>query len=265
MSQTFEFACPYCSQSFAVGSNYFGIEFPCPHCNSPLLIEPETAVLDRAPSGMNAQMPATPRNSPGFSAEELALLSGEDPQLREAVAAAAKQNCWECWLIAQLLTYRLEPLRLSVFDTTRKLATNRVWPSSKSKLHKRIDGDMHAFFDIVDRLYLLMTEHLYRAMVLEDVSTIVDFTNLCSREFAELGEFRDTFYSQSFPADGIYSEIQQIINGWVPYCWQACSHLVYYLNRHCTERRQLLPRMRPQIALMPPTMHRFYMLLQQIS
>jgi hypothetical protein len=293
-AETLYFACPHCSEPFVVHRQYLGVEISCPNCDGGLVvpasgdaeqahpefeqpadpggIDTDTERLDRVnPEGfVPVETAASPAAAPPaahgepLTEAELAFFAHEDEALQVAARQMLKQNCWECWVVAQLLNRRLQPLRESVFSDSLELHTSRGWRTNSARANAAVFARRDTFYDILESLYHLMSEHLVYAVTAADVEGIFTFVDLAGEEFARLKAFNHEFYREPLPGDGPYPELQRIVAGWAPHVWQSCSHTAYYLEQFCVESRDLLPRMRPQVSLMPPTMHRFRQLTLQL-
>lgn len=255
MNRPFAFFCPSCSRRVEAYEEHTGQQLTCPGCGDHFIVPRASWAWKTFPEA-NQEFPRI------FSGEELALLSGVDASVLAHLAGATNRNYWEFYLLSALLRFRIEPLRVLLLQYSGQETT-----ATRGLFRKTCA--VEGFFELISQemldageaMYPLLIDAVEPALYGDSVEYILNFVDGFIEPIQHLCGAYGQLVQNPVPPDFPYPNIVFLLKGWAFHYWQTLDTFAERIRALAADKGG---RGLPQISLIPPTLHEYYVLYRQI-
>jgi DNA-directed RNA polymerase subunit RPC12/RpoP len=249
MSDVIKFACSHCSQHIRAFPEHIGQSLRCPSCGTTITVPSSSQMEEEREEELVVVRK--------FTDDELNLIRREGSGAYEAYIGGAVRKYWQFTLLADLLAKRMQPLQRSVLDILRK---QEQWDRdvvSHGQFVNFINDKTIEFFGILYQLCDRMVNDLDKVLYEDNLEQILVFANQMGTICQRLTAFHDSLFERPLPAESPYTELQGIMKGWAPFCWQHLNNVIDELKALGVRKQTDSSWKVLQMSFTPPTLHEF--------
>lgn len=253
MPKGFKFNCTSCNQSIRAYPEHIGCKLQCPHCGQSLRV-PDP--LDEKPDELVQHKL--------FTEEELALIAHFDPEFRDMALGLSHSRYWQYTLAARLIQHEVQPMQGVVLDIAREQAKLDEWLKDHDRFIALVRDKANEFFGILYLLQDMMVNQFEPSLRQDSVERIVDAVRRMSMAFQRLTDYHQSLFATALPPEYPYQELQGIMKGWVPFCWQSVRSMAEKMQVVRVQRRCTVLEQRLQASFAPPTLSQFFITINYL-
>ena len=271
MTASIVFNCVHCEAAFSVTEQHLGDEVSCPECDGGNLLptaeeyygaetvtgmQPiDDADLEPAPRGQHGQ---TASGLPDFFSDaEWTDLAHSDRAVYNAVYDWSARRAWRFAFMAGMLRSRLTNLRATVNEPLEYTRTLSLFRSS-NKANAAMMKHASRFIYLSSNLNQQVGTYLWYTLFQHGLAPHYEFFDRISPWITQLAEFHADLEEMPMLSDEAGNEMQECMAQWVPWVWHALDHLADSLDRISHEDQRHDSRSRPQLSILPPSLHQFF-------